>query len=249
MNKLAFSKPSGTDADSDVLFTRFRETGYDGLQLKAGQYMPYLDDPQRFIDTWGQYPGAASALICWCKLDYEGKKLLKKIIAFGRNVGTEMIVYCHNAPRAGMTIEELKGYAVELSEVGKQARDVGLAFSLHNHYDQPVMHRDDIEVFFSHVKNSTVGLTVDTAHLVKSGEMDVAGIIRDFRSVIDNFHLKDIENGEFRVLGTASIDFKPVFVAIQDIGYPGWISTDEESGADMAAAMQQCYDFMKAGLE
>lgn len=249
MNKLAFSKPSATDADTTTLFTTFRKIGYDGLQLKAGQYMPFIDTPLDFIDCWGQYPGAASALICWCKLDDDAITLLKKIISFASRVGSERIVYCHNAPREGVSRAELIGYAHTLSEIGKQARDAGIAFSLHNHYGQPVMYRDDIDVFFSAVKDNAVGLTVDTAHLVKSGESDLAGIIREFQSVIDNFHLKDIENGEFRVLGTASIDFAPVFAAIREIDYRGWISTDEESGADMAAAMQQCYDFMKKGLE
>ena len=65
---------------------------------------------------------------------------------------------------------------------------------------------------------------------------------------IDNFHLKDFADGEFRVLGTASIDFDPIFAAIRDIDYDGWISTDEESGADLLEAMEHCLHFMKDGL-
>lgn len=94
----------------------------------------------------------------------------------------------------------------------------------------------------------TVGLTVDTAHLVKSGVSDIAGLIRDLRDVIDNFHLKDFADGCFRVLGTGDIDFGPVFAAILETGYDGWLSADEESGADVVEAMRQCYRFMTGRL-
>jgi sugar phosphate isomerase/epimerase len=248
MIKFAFSKPSGDEADTEILFSHFGSLGYNGLQLKAGQYMPFIDNPQGFIDKYGQYPGAASALICWCPLDDQGRQLLKNICSFGAAVGSEMIVFCHNAPREGVTHDMLRAYAKELSEIGTAARDAGLVFSLHNHYDQPVMYRDDIEIFFDAADAEAVGLTIDTAHLVKSGEHDIAGIIRQFHQVINNYHLKDIRDGAFKVLGTASIDFDPVFSAIRDTGYSGWVSTDEESGADMREAMQHCIQFMKAGL-
>jgi len=248
MIKYAFSKPSGSDADTEILFSQFRPLGYEGLQLKAGQYLPFLDKPQNFLDAYGQFPGAASGLICWCALDDKGRQLLRDICAFGSAVGTELIIFCHNAEREGLDHDTLRTYAHELSAIGKEARDAGLRFSLHNHYGHPVMHREDIEVFFSAVEDEAVGLTIDTAHLVKSDENDIAGIIRDFHQVIDNYHLKDIRNGEFEVLGTATIDFTPVFSAIRETGYAGWISTDEESGADMLEAMQHCIPFMKKGM-
>ena len=107
---------------------------------------------------------------------------------------------------------------------------------------------EEIEVFFEAVELGSVGLTVDTAHLVKSGVDDVAGVIRGFAPVIDNVHLKDYADGEWRVLGTGDIDFVPVFAAIRDIGYDGWLSTDEESGADVLEAMAACRAFMEQGL-
>ena len=107
---------------------------------------------------------------------------------------------------------------------------------------------EEMEVFFDAVEPGTVGLTVDTAHLVKSGVDDVAGVIRRFAPVTDNFHLKDYADGEWRVLGEGDVDFVPVFAAIRDIGYDGWLSTDEESGADVLEAMAACHAFVKQGL-
>ena len=123
-----------------------------------------------------------------------------------------------------------------------------MKLSLHNHHGQAVMTREDLEVFFGAIEEGAVGLTVDTAHLVKSGVTDVAGVIRDFAGVIDNFHLKDYADGQWRVLGSGAIDFEPIFAAIGDIGYDGWLSTDEESDAPLLPAMEHCVEFMKAGL-
>ncbi len=247
MIKLAFSKPTRGGTETDTLFGRFRELGYDGLQLKAGQYMPYLGEPGRFLDERAE-PGAASALIAGGRLDDAGVARLRDVFSFGKAVGAEIVVFCHGAPREGLTPEILRDHARRLSELGREARGLGLRLSLHNHFGQPVMTREDIEVFFDAAAD-TVGLTVDTAHLVKSGVHDQAGVIRDFRAVIDNFHLKDLVGGEFRVLGEGEVDFAPVFSAIRDIGYDGWVSTDEESGAETLGAMETCVRFMLGGLD
>jgi len=248
MNKLAFSKPSQGEEEARLLFTRFRGVGYDGLQLKAGQYLPYLGDPGRFIGNWGGFQGSASALIWWGKLDGDGTAALRRVFTFAEAVGSEIIVFCHDAAREELTDDDIRRFARRVSELCKEARDRGLRLSLHNHYGQPVMHRRDFDLFFGAVEDAAVGLTIDTAHLAKSGVEDIGEVIRAFPAVIDNFHLKDFADGGFKVLGTGRIDFEPVFESIREIGYSGWVSADEESGADMLQAMEQCYRFMRAGL-
>ena len=245
--KLAFSKPTRTDDDTQVLMTRFREIGYDGLQLKAGQYAGYLDRPEEFLADWGQQRGVASALIAG--VGGEGSVgELRRVFAFGRIVGADLVVLCFGLPREGMTAERLRYHAQVLSLLGLEAQDFGLRLSLHHHHGHPVMTREDLEVFFGAVEEGSIGLTVDTAHLVKSGIDDMAGTIRDFAPFIDNFHLKDYADGEWRMLGTGDIDFEPIFAAIADIGYDGWLSTDEESDAPLLPAMEHCLRFMREHL-
>jgi sugar phosphate isomerase/epimerase len=243
--KLAFSKPTSTDAETRELIETFRDRGFDGLQLKASQYLPYLDEPTRFLDDWDRFPGAAQALIAGCALDDAGRALLKRTIAFGARVGTETVVFCHCVSRDGLTPEDLRRKARELSEIGKRVRDAGFKLSLHHHFGQPVMLTEDAEVFFDAVPDKAVGLTVDTAHLVKSGITDVAGFIRRFAPVIDNYHIKDIRAGQFEVLGRGEIDFKPVFDAIRKTGYTGFVSADEESDSGLADAMITCREALE----
>jgi sugar phosphate isomerase/epimerase len=243
--KLALSKPTATAAETRELIETFRERGFDGLQLKADQYRPYLDEPARFLDDWGRFPVATQALIAGCALDDAGRALLDRTIAFGARVGTITLVFCHCVPRDGLTPDDLRRMARELSEIGKMARDAGIKLSLHHHFGQPVMLAEDADVFFAAVSDNAVGLTVDTAHLVQSGIADVAGFIRRFASVIDNYHLKDIRAGQFEVLGRGEIDFRPVFAAIRGTGYSGFVSADEESGSGLADAMIACRGAME----
>lgn len=238
--KLAFSKPTATAAETRELIESFRDRGFDGLQLKVGQYLPYLDEPARFLDDWSRFPGAAQALIAFCALDDAGRELLQRTINLGARVGTVTLVFCHCVPRAGLIPDDLRRIARELSEIGKAARDAGIKLSLHHHCGQPVMLTEDADVFFDAVSDEAVGLTVDTAHLLKSGIADVAGFIRHFAPVIDNYHIKDIRAGQFEVLGRGEIDFGPVFTAIRDTGYRGFVSADEESGSGLGDAMLTC---------
>ena len=110
------------------------------------------------------------------------------------------------------------------------------------------MYREDFDIFFDAVQDEAVGLTLDTAHLVKSGITDIASLIHDFHGVINNVHMKDFADGGFRVLGHGNIDFAPIFRAIQKTRYDAWLCADEESGADTEAALVTCYRFITRGL-
>ena len=76
-------------------------------------------------------------------------------------------------------------------------------------------------------------------------------IVKGKGRFLTGIHLEtsmDINEGDFCVLGEGTIDFVPIFEAIQGIEYDGWISTDEESGADLVKAMGSCLQYMKDGL-
>ncbi|MBD2867314.1 sugar phosphate isomerase/epimerase family protein [Paenibacillus arenilitoris] len=246
--KFAFSRPTASEDEAVRLFNGYVEAGYGGLQLKAGQYAPYVKEPERFLEKWGRLKGAGSALIAGGSLDKESLGRLRELFRFGRAIGTELIVFCHGVPRSRVTADDIRNYADVLSDTGEEAQNYGLKLSLHHHYDQPVMHREDFDRFYDRVREGTVGLTIDTAHLVKSGIEDCAEVIRSFKTVIDNYHLKDFADGEWQVLGRGRIDFGPIFEAIARSGYGGWVSADEESGGGIEEGMAECLAFMKRGF-
>ncbi|MCL7749931.1 sugar phosphate isomerase/epimerase family protein [Halalkalibacter alkaliphilus] len=247
--KFAFSSPTNTKAELDTLFYDYRKLGYEGLQLKHAQFAPYIQKPTQFLEKWGEIEGVASALITGGNLDDENQQQLRSVFDFASKVGTERIVFCHGIPRNQVSNDDIIHFANLLSELGREATEqYGVRLSLHHHYDQPVMHREDFDLFFEHVKGNSVCLTVDTAHLIKSGITNISEVVYSFKDRIDNFHMKDIEEGEWKVLGEGSIDFTPVFQSIKEIDYKGWVSADEESEGDLKRGMEVCYNFMKTGL-
>jgi sugar phosphate isomerase/epimerase len=244
--KIAFSKPTRDLAEQRQLFTEFRPAGYTGLQLKGGQYAGYLGNPAGFTAAWGDTPGLTSALITIGTLDDAGVSRLRETIAFAAAIRSERVVFCHDHPRDGVTPADLRSFARTLSAVGRDSAAHGVALSLHHHFQQPVMHREDFGVFFSAADH--VGLTVDTAHLVKSGVTDVPALIRDFAPVIDNIHLKDYADGEWRILGRGTLNFKGIAAALADISYTAWLCVDEESPASLPEGLTASRTYLRNTL-
>ncbi len=248
-HRLAFSAPDRDSAERGVLMTGFREQGYDGLQLKRMQYGDDLSQPGRFTDRWGSTPGIASGLIAGGRLDPAGVADLEAVIRFGAAVGSERVIFCHGVSRRTVDDDDIVAFSHTLAEIGRRARSLGVQLSLHHHYDQPVMYRPDFDRFFDGIDDGAVTLTVDTAHLVKSGITDIAEVVRSFGPRIDTIHVKDIAGAAFVPLGTGEIDFDPVFRAKVDAAPDAWLCADEESGADIAGAMADCHGYMTTKLD
>jgi inosose dehydratase len=247
--KFAFSRPTNSDEQRDTLYNHYQSAGYEGLQLKHMQYVPYIEESERFMDMWGDRKGIASALIFGGNLDEDNQQKLRSLFSFAEQVGTKSIIFCHGVPREQSSNEKLRKYGHLLSDLGLEAQEkYGVQLSLHHHYNQPVMYRDDFDIFFDQIKGDSITLTLDTAHLYKTGIQDIAEVIHSFQDRIDNFHMKDFADGDWKVLGHGEIDFVPIFKAIKEIGYDGWISADEESGGEIIGGMKECYDYMKKGL-
>lgn len=247
--RLAFSKSTANEAEQSHLFTFFSAAGYDGLQLQHGQYGAYIADPTRFLDRWGPGAKVASGLIHGGSLDEGGQRSLRRVINFASAIGSERVIFSHGYSRQGLGEQDIREFAKMLCDIGHEARAKGIALSVHNHYDQPVMSRKDIDDFFSEVGDGAVALTLDTAHLVKSGVTDIAGVIRDWHCAIDNIHLTDYAKGEFVLLGEGDVNFDSVFAALHEVGYAGWLCADERDDSALDYALIRCREFLSPWLE
>src|SRR5688500_14825994 len=107
--KLAFSRPTRSPEELRELIEGFRGVGYEGLQLKAAQYMPYIDDPARFVAEWGQHGGVASGMISGGRLD-DGGTALRKLFTFASAIGSERIVFCHGVARSEVDHDDIRRF-------------------------------------------------------------------------------------------------------------------------------------------
>lgn len=252
MVTMAFSKPTRGAEQQRLLFDRYPAFGFAGLQLKGNQYGDYVDDPvvgaERFREDWGTEPGHVSSLITMNPLDEAGTERLRRMIQFAGAVGSPRVVLCHDVPRDGLEDADLIRFASELSDHAEEAAVHGVALSLHHHTGEPVMHRRDFEVFFGAVRDNTLRLTVDTGHLLRSGVTDIPAILSDFASVLDNIHLKDYKDDEFRLLGQGSVDLQSVLDTIAGLDAGVTLCVDEESRAEIVEGLQVSQDYLTQHL-
>lgn len=252
MNRLrrAFSKFL-EPADVPRLTAGFRAAGYEGLQLKGAQYTDYLGSPQRALDELASDAGVYSAVITGDSIDEAGRDRIRGTIDFAAAVGAERIVFCHGHPHDGVDAALRREFAKTLTEIAIESRDRGVAFSLHHHTDQPVMVLEDFREFFDGLEPGVLGLTVDTAHLARSGLSDLPGFIDEFGSFVDNLHLKDYSipvgrDGEWRLLGEGELDLIGVLDALDRAGYAGWLCVDEESTASLDEGLRASSEWLDA---
>ncbi|BCM90178.1 inosose dehydratase [Abditibacteriota bacterium] len=245
--RFAFSIPTNNPEEQTQLFDGFKAAGFAGLQLKGGQYARYVEQPQQFLEEWGHDKGMSAGLIYGGGLDESGVAALRRVFEFAQAVGSEIVIFCHAHSRASVTDDEVRGFARQLSSLGTEAQQRGVKLSLHNHFDNPVMYRADFETFFESVTPGSIGLTLDTAHLQKSGVFDIAGVVRDYAAFIDNVHLKDFADGQFKTLGRGEINFDEIFAALHDIKFAGWLCADEESETGIEESLRASFDFIARG--
>ncbi|GAA1980192.1 sugar phosphate isomerase/epimerase [Microbacterium pumilum] len=241
----AFSKPVAA-GELGGYVSGFRAEGYEGLQLKGAQYERYIDTPERALDELGTDVGIYSGLIMGDSLDPQGLARIDKVIDFAATVGAERIIFCHGHPHEGVDRELRRSFAQTLAGVAASAHDRGVRFSLHHHTDQPVMVLSDFHEFFEGMEPGLLGLTVDTAHLARSGVEDLPGFIDEFGGFVDNVHLKDYADDDWRIVGRGDLDLVGVLTALDRAGYDGWLCIDEESSASLPDGFRMSREWLEA---
>ncbi len=83
------------------------------------------------------------------------------------------------------------------------------------------------ENFISRVDNSVIGLNCDIGHFYCAGE-DPPEVIRRFADLIGHVHIEDIKDRvhDHKICGHGDIDFLPVFDALHEINYRGYVSLE-----------------------
>lgn len=144
------------------------------------------------------------------------------------------------------TDDEWERLATGLERLGDRAREVGMQIVYHHHMGTGVQTTAEIDRLMTMTDPDKVSLLFDTGHLVLSGE-DPLTIFNRYQDRIKHIHFKDVrqqqadeehkdhlsflagvKNGMFTVPGDGMIDFKPIWEAIQESGYDGWIIVEAE---------------------
>ncbi len=143
-----------------------------------------------------------------------------------------------------------------VNAVARTLRDeLGMGVVLHHHAGTFIETPDEIERFLSATDADTVGLLLDTGHLVYGGGDPVA-LVRRHGARIRYVHLKDARGeelahirssdigmadawarGVFCPLGDGVVDFPGVIEGLRGHGYDGWVIVEQDVVPDAAGKL------------
>ena len=131
-----------------------------------------------------------------------------------------------------------------LDRISNRAAEHGVRAVLHPHVGTMVENGDEVQRVLS---GSSISLCLDTGHLLIGGT-DPANLTRQAPDRIAHTHLKDVNSqiadkvragrlsytegvteGMYRPLGTGDVDVETIVTTLQDNGYTGWYTLEQDT--------------------
>lgn len=116
------------------------------------------------------------------------------------------------------------------NDIARRAADRGIACSNHPNSPEGSVFRtaEDYEILLNGLDSSVIGYTPDVGHIAKGG-MDPLSIIRQYRSLVNGMHYKDMfEDKQWAPMGKGIIDFEGITKELVNTGFNGWIIVEDE---------------------
>lgn len=148
------------------------------------------------------------------------------------------------APR--MSQKEWESFVEHVRAVCERANEWGVRPVIHPHAGSYIEFSDEIEAITRDIPYEVAGLCLDTGHLYYSG-MDPVAYLRKYQDKLDYVHFKDVNEPVYRQvlnekirffdgcgkgamcpIGTGSLDYPAIKQALEDIGYSGYITIEQE---------------------
>jgi inosose dehydratase len=133
-----------------------------------------------------------------------------------------------------------------LNRLGRAARKRGFKLCFHHHMGTVVQTAAETDRMLQNTDPNHVFLCYDTGHFTFAGE-DPLAMLKKYADRVGHVHLKDmrrqvvdrvepegwsflrsVREGAFTVPGDGCVDFKPIFQALSDAGYEGWLLVEAE---------------------
>jgi len=212
------------------------KSGFEGLEpinLHLGKFW----DASLLKDTLAENRLTLSSLTLVCDWLHpqetaeerrEADRLMDLACAFGQET-LFMPVQMPGKDRSNLA-ERQKNLMLNINAIGKRAADRGLTCSYHpNSPDGSIWRtREDYDKLLPQLDSKVIQWTPDVGHIAKGG-MDPVKLIREYRSLVNHFHFKDMDDqGEWAQMGEGVIDFETLVKDLVDTRFQGWIVFEDE---------------------
>lgn len=212
------------------------KSGFEGIEpmnLQMGKFW----DVGLLKETMAKYNLKFSSLALVCDWLHpketeaeriEADRAIDLCLALGRET-LLMPVQMPGKDRSNLA-ERQKNLILNINAVARRAADRGLTSSYHPNSPEGSIWRtrEDYDKLLPMLDAKVLGWTPDVGHIAKGG-MDPVQLVRQYRSLVNHFHFKDMfENGEWAATGEGIIDFKTVVSDMVATKYKGWIVFEDE---------------------
>ena len=153
--------------------------------------------------------------------------------------------------RPTLANDDWSDYGNRLTQVADYCLSQGVQLAYHHHMGTVIETSNDISLLMKHTGDS-LGLLLDTGHLTYAGGDPVSEFIKYSHRII-HIHVKDVRkeileysknknmsfldsvlNGVFTVPGDGDIDYLPLFKALRESNYSGWLVVEAEQDPAIA---------------
>lgn len=228
-----------------------------GLQLSSAWFSTYFTEPNLYESTFSRFLehlsfmralGASFINVCECGHAIQGTNL--PILGSDKPVFTEQ--------QWGQLIQGLHA-------LGRIAYDFDMTIVYHYHAGTGIYSENEIDYLMENTSPDLLSLLLDTGHAAFAG-IDPLNLIHKYGNRICYVHLKDIRveilnrvkieqlsfmdavrDGVFTVPGDGTINFSPIFKALNNYNYQGWMIVEAEQDPAKAPPLeyaQKAFDYL-----
>ena len=166
------------------------------------------------------------------------------VMDWGHDVRDYNAGHSDRSPR--LSPDDWKMFMGHVRAVCERANSWGVRPVIHPHAGGYIEFSDEIVAMLDAIPYETAGLCLDTGHLYYSG-MDPVTWLKEYKDRLDYVHFKDVNDkvyhevlnehirffdgcgkGSMCPIGTGSLDYPAIKRALEDIGYAGYITIEQE---------------------
>ena len=240
------------------------ELGFPGMQLRSNILPNFGDRPRALLDVLDENHlemvalSSGSVSLTAAEKDEVAKHV--RNARFVHDVGGHYLQVTDSARPKGRKPEVLdfKQLGRVLSEIGKQAADLGVPVGYHNHMGSLGEAPAEVDRILDAADQRYVKLELDIAHYQQGGG-DPARAIRQYRDRLIFLHIKDVESltttdergraYHWVELGRGRLDLAGVFAALRDVRFRGWAVIELDSVPDKSRTPKECAEISKRYVE
>ncbi len=211
------------------------KAGFTGIEPETS-FMQHLEDPILMKEALNKY-GLELSVLCvvedWLhpQETREERARADKWIQFLSHFPNTILlpVQMPQSDRSNLKARQANLLTC-VNAFAQRANDKGITCSYHPNSPAGSVFRteEDYKILLNGLDEKVIGYCPDVGHMAK-GEMDPLVIMKQYRSLINLVHYKDMyKDGTWAETGKGIIDFVGITQYLIDTDYEGWITMEDE---------------------